>query len=103
MSDLGKAALARRLYLHVLNGGKVTPDDMSRLVARIEELEAQLAKARNDALEEAAKACDDEVDRVEDAIRWGGSKPYIKRCEAAAYAMRDRADSIRALKSTNQT
>ena len=70
---------------------------------RAEAAEAKLATARNDALENAAKACDDEVDRVEDAIKWGGAKPYIKRCEAAAYAMRDRSAAIRALKSTSQT
>ena len=70
---------------------------------RAEAAEAKLATARNDALEDAAKACDDEVDRVEDAIKWGGAKPYIKRCEAAAYAMRDRSAAIRAMKSTSQT
>ena len=208
MSDLGKAAQARRFYHHVLNGGKLTPENVSHMVQTIEELEAEnarnnasidalklglnelaaiakeradrieeleaenalikdrekhrnderiealnssarqaqkiarleaenarmvveknraiadsleadmmrekekrraeaaeakLATARNDALEDAAKACDDEVDRVEDAIKWGGAKPYIKRCEAAAYAMRDRSAAIRALKSTSQT
>ena len=71
--------------------------------SRAEAAEAKLAAARNDALEDAAKACDDEVDRVEDAIKWGGAKPYIKRCEAAAYAMRDRSAAIRAMKSTSQT
>lgn len=71
--------------------------------SRAEAAEAKLAAARNDALEDAAKACDDEVDRVEDAIKWGGTTPYIKRCEAAAYAMRDRAAAIRAMKSTSQT
>jgi phage shock protein A len=40
MSDLGHAALARRLYLHVLDGGQVTARDMARLVEKIEELEA---------------------------------------------------------------
>lgn len=70
---------------------------------RAEAAEAKLATARNDALEDAAKACDDEVARVEDAIKWGGAKPYIKRCEAAAYAMRDRSAAIRAMKSTSQT
>ena len=208
MSDLGKAAQARRFYHHVLNGGKLTPENVSHMVQTIEELEAEnarnnasidalklglnelaaiakeradrieeleaenalikdrekhrnderiealnssarqaqkiarleeenarlaaeknraiadnleadlmrekekrradtaeakLATARNDALEDAAKACDDEVDRVEDAIKWGGAKPYIKRCEAAAYAMRDRSAAIRAMKSTSQT
>lgn len=55
MSDHGKAALARRYYLHVLDGGTLTPDDLSRLVQTIEGLEAALATARNDALEEAAE------------------------------------------------
>jgi hypothetical protein len=45
MSDLKHAALARRLYLHVLNNGQVTADDMSRLVKTIENLERNLAKA----------------------------------------------------------
>ena len=138
MSNLGKAARARRFYHHVLNGGTLTPGNVSIMVQTIEELEAEtarlvaeknraiadnleadlmrekekrraeaaeakLATARNDALEDAAKACDDEVDRVEDAIKWGGAKPYIKRCEAAAYAMRDRSAAIRAMKSTSQT
>lgn len=138
MSDLGKAAQARRFYHHVLNGGELTPENISLMVQTIEELEAEVARligqasvntkmiaktasdvvrykgraeaaeaklatARNDALEDAAKACDDEVDRVEDAIKWGGAKPYIKRCEAAAYAMRDRSAAIRAMKSTSQT
>ena len=38
----GHATLARRLYLHVLNGGQVTAKDMARLVEKIEELEAKL-------------------------------------------------------------
>ena len=79
------------------------PECAALLKARAETAEAKLATARNDALEDAAKACDDEVDRVEDAIKWGGTTPYIKRCEAAAYAMRDRSAAIRALKSTSQT
>ena len=36
----GRAANARRLYLHVLDGGSVTPRDMARLVETIEQLEA---------------------------------------------------------------
>lgn len=41
MSDLGKAAQARRFYHHVLNGGKLTPENVSIMVQTIEELEAE--------------------------------------------------------------
>ena len=41
MSDLGKAAQARRFYHHVLNGGKLTPENVSHMVQTIEELEAE--------------------------------------------------------------
>lgn len=53
--------------------------------------------ARRAALEEAAKCCDDEADKCDDAVKWGGSKRYLQDCRAAAYAMRDRAAAIRAL------
>ena len=36
----GRAANARRLYLHALEGGTVTARDMARLVETIEQLEA---------------------------------------------------------------
>ena len=44
MSDLGKAAQARRFYHHVLNGGKLTPENVSLMVQTIEELEAENAR-----------------------------------------------------------
>ena len=42
----GRAATARRLYLHVLDGGTVTARDMARLVETIEELEADNERLR---------------------------------------------------------
>ena len=54
-------------------------------------------EARRLALEEAALNCEAEADRCDDAARWGGSKAYVARCNAAAYAQRDAAHRIRAL------
>lgn len=42
------SALARRLYLHVCAGGRVTENDMNRLVRAIEELEAEIDKLTED-------------------------------------------------------
>lgn len=42
------SATARRLYHHVLHGGRVTPHDMSRLVKAIEELEAEIERLTED-------------------------------------------------------
>lgn len=56
MSGLKHAALARRLYLHVLNGGQVTARDMGRLVETIEGLEERLQAATDDAIEAEAYA-----------------------------------------------
>ena len=58
--------------------------------------EAQAIRDR--ALEEAAQCCDDEADRCDDAVKWGGHRRYIQNLKAAAYAMRDRAAAIRAMK-----
>lgn len=44
MNDLGKAAQARRFYHHVLNGGTLTPENVSLMVQTIEELEAENAR-----------------------------------------------------------
>ena len=44
MSDLGRAAQARRYYHHVLNGGTLTADDVARMVRTIERLEASLCR-----------------------------------------------------------
>jgi hypothetical protein len=43
-ANVGAAAQARRLYQHVCNGGAVTPQDICRIVATIEKLEAALAR-----------------------------------------------------------
>ena len=40
------AASARRLYLHVLHGGTLTPEDVSRMVQYIERLEGKLQNSR---------------------------------------------------------
>ena len=63
----------------------------------IEALRAQLAEARDKALEDAAQCCEREADRCDDAAIRGGSRTYVNNCKAAAYAMRDRANAIRAL------
>ena len=47
--------------------------------------------------EAAARCCEAEADKCDDAAKWGGSKRYVSDCKAAAYAMRDRAAAIRAL------
>jgi len=67
MSDLGHATLARRLYLHVLDGGQVTARDMARLVEKIEELEQKLADDPADAI------------WVEFKDKWEGEKKFALR------------------------
>ena len=62
------------------------------------EHERLLSEARNKALEDAAQCCEREADRCDDAAIWGGSRTYVNNCKAAAYAMRDRANAIRAMK-----
>lgn len=61
---------------------------------------AERQAIRDRALEEAAQCCDDEADRCDDAVKWGGHRRYIQNLKAAAYAMRDRAAAIRAMKGT---
>lgn len=74
--------------------GFVLRAEHDRLIA---EKDAQLAAARDKALEDAAQCCEREADRCDDAAIWGGSRTYVNNCKAAAYAMRDRANAIRAL------
>lgn len=69
-----------------------------RLIASVQRMKAQLAEARDKALEDAAQCCEREADRCDDAAIWGGSRTYVNNCKAAAYAMRDRANAIRAMK-----
>ena len=45
--------------------------------------------------EQAARGCEVEADKCDDAAKWGGSKRYVQDCKAAAYALRDRAFAIR--------
>ena len=59
--------------------------------------EAALATARADALREAAKWCNDEAERCDDASRWGGSRKYVSDCKAAAYALHNARHKILAL------
>ncbi len=74
--------------------GFVLRAEHDRLIA---EKDAELAAARDKALEDAAQCCEREADRCDDAAIWGGSRTYVNNCKAAAYAMRDRANAIRAL------
>lgn len=62
------------------------------------EKDAEIAATRDKALEDAAQCCEREADRCDDAAIWGGSRTYVNNCKAAAYAMRDRANAIRAMK-----
>ena len=57
---------------------------------------------RDKALEDAAMCCEAEADKCDDAVKWGGAPKYIANCKAAAYAMRDRAYAIRAMKGTTE-
>lgn len=57
-----------------------------------------VAEARNKALEDAAMCCEAEADKCDDAVKWNGPGRYARDCKAAAYAMRDRAAAIRAMK-----
>lgn len=101
MDDLVKRLLA---YADLEDAGGGTCDHQmgvspSREAAvAIEALQAQLAEARDKALEDAAQCCEREADRCDDAAIWGGSRTYVNNCKAAAYAMRDRANAIRAMK-----
>lgn len=72
--------------------------DMNAAADAIEALQARVAEARNAALEDAALACDDEADEFDDAVKWGRHPKYIASCKAAAYAIRERAVAIRAMK-----
>lgn len=74
--------------------GRCANAALARLIA---EKDAELAAARDKALEDAAQCCEREADRCDDAAIWGGSRTYVNNCKAAAYAMRDRANAIRAL------
>ena len=53
---------------------------------------------RDKALDDAAQCCEAEADKCDDAVKWGGAPKYIAKCKAAAYAMRDRAYTIRLMK-----
>ena len=77
---------------------KVSRQACEEAADTIEALQAQLAEARDKALEDAAQCCEREADRCDDAAIWGGSRTYVNNCKAAAYAMRDRANAIRAMK-----
>ena len=77
---------------------KVSRQACEEAADAIEALRAQLAAARDKALEDAAQCCEREADRCDDAAIWGGSRTHVNNCKAAAYAMRDRANAIRAMK-----
>ena len=64
--------------------------------------ESERQAIRDKALEDAAQCCEAEADKCDDAVKWGGATKYIANCKAAAYAMRDRAYAIRAMKGTTE-
>ena len=66
--------------------------------ATLRVLVAERQAIRDKALEDAAQCCEAEADKCDDAVKWGGAPKYIANCKAAAYAMRDRAYTIRAMK-----
>jgi len=66
--------------------------------AALRAIVAERQAVRDRALDDAAQCCADEADRCDDAVKWGGHRRYIQDCKAAAYAMRDRAYAIRAMK-----
>lgn len=77
--------------------------DLSGLLTQIDNMIAGFGPTqviRDKALDDAAQCCDDEADRCDDAVKWGRRRRYIQNCKAAAYAMRDRAAAIRAMKGT---
>ena len=77
--------------------------DLSGLLTQIDNMIAGFGPTqviRDKALDDAAQCCDDEADRCDDAVKWGGHRRYIQNVKAAAYAMRDRAAAIRAMKGT---
>jgi len=91
MSALRMEAAARieELEAALADGSFYKEDDIDCLQNRIEELEAKLATARNDALEEVAAIND----------RW---KSYAQDGETFDAAMDRLSRTIRALKSTTQ-
>ena len=70
--------------------------------AALRVLVAERQAIRDKALEDAAQCCEAEADKCDDAVKWGGAPKYIANCKAAAYAMRDRAYTIRAMKGTTE-
>lgn len=64
---------------------------------RTDLIQPRIDAAVREALERAAKDCDDEADKCDDAVKWGGAKKYIEKCKAASYAIRNRAAAIRVL------
>lgn len=74
MSDAG-VALARRLFMHVKDGGTITAMDLSHLVQQMESLQTQRDVAQAERLrlaEELSQAHRDIVTWIE---RCGGAKP----------------------------
>lgn len=78
--NVGAAAQARRLYMHVCNGGAVTPSDIGRMVATIEKLEAALAR-QEPVVPPAAQAVDLSIfrDAVEYAHDYGSERKRPER------------------------
>ena len=55
------------------------------------------------AYEAAAEWCADEALNCDDAAKWGGGPKYVADCKAAAYALRNACNHIRALATPEQT
>ncbi len=72
--------------------------DLTEAYILAAEHERLLSEARNKALEDAAACCENEADKCDDAVKWGGERRYIQNCMAASFAMRNRAAAIRAMK-----
>jgi len=77
------------------DGYLMTVAEHDRLMA---EKDAEIASAQRRAYERAAECCEAEADKCDDAVKWNGPGRYARDCKAAAYAMRDRAAAIRAMK-----
>jgi hypothetical protein len=87
-----KAERDEAIGANILNRNAVRMQQVKRHAS-----ERALATARADALREAAKWCNDEAERCDDASRWGGSRKYVADCKAAAYALHNARHKIEAL------
>ncbi len=85
--------MEREVKEHEFRERSQTDNRYDELINQIVSLEARLADARATALEEAAKVCDEWVDRFGDR-----EIQYVSARDWASNAIKDCADLIRALK-----